>query len=363
MDFIDHLKLFSTRVGKMKDQIQTEEATKTSLIMPFFQLLGYDIFNPMEFVPEFTADVGIKKGEKVDYAIMGDDGHPVILIEAKWCGSTLNGHDSQLFRYFGTTKAKFAILTNGVIYRFYTDLDSPNVMDEQPFFEINLLDVRDAQVVELKKFQKSCFDTAAVFDTAAELKYSNQIKQFLARQVVDPSDSFTSFIISEVYQGRKTQAIIDRFRGTVKTSFSQFMNDTMNDRIKAALDQTSTASQTVANKTTGTEPTAAEDDAQQAPEKKLITTIEELEGFAIIKAILRDTIPPDRLTYRDTESYLGVLVDDNKLKWISRLQLEGNKKYLTICAPDKTQSKHSLNRVDDIFSFSGELIESAKRFI
>ena len=85
MDFVDQVKILSKRVDTLKNQIQTEEATKTSFIMPFFQLLGYDVFNPLEFVPEYTADVGIKKGEKVDYAIL-NDGEPVILVEAKWCG-------------------------------------------------------------------------------------------------------------------------------------------------------------------------------------------------------------------------------------------------------------------------------------
>ncbi len=105
MDFIDEVKQFAGRIAKMKDSIQTEEATKTSMIMPFFRLLGYDVFNPLEFVPEYTADVGIKKGEKVDYAIMNEDGKPLILIEAKWCGENLDKHASQLFCYFATTSA------------------------------------------------------------------------------------------------------------------------------------------------------------------------------------------------------------------------------------------------------------------
>ena len=67
--FEEKIKSFIERVNAAKENVLTEEATKTSLIMPFFSLLGYDIFNPLEFVPEFTADVGIKKGEKVDYAI------------------------------------------------------------------------------------------------------------------------------------------------------------------------------------------------------------------------------------------------------------------------------------------------------
>lgn len=157
MDFIDQVKQFSKRVESLKDGLSTEEATKTAIIMPFFSLLGYDVFNPEEFVPEYTADVGIKKGEKVDYAIMSE-GLPVILIECKWIGEPLEKHDSQLFRYFGTTKAKFAILTNGQYYRFFTDLEEANKMDEKPFLEINILDIKENQVVELKKFHKSQFD-------------------------------------------------------------------------------------------------------------------------------------------------------------------------------------------------------------
>ena len=130
MDFIDEIKQYSKRVSNLKDSLSTEEATKTSLIMPFFALLGYDVFNPEEFVPEYTADVGIKKGEKVDYAILSN-GEPVMLIECKAVKEELKKHDSQLFRYFGTSKAKFAILTNGIIYRFFTDLDEPNKMDER----------------------------------------------------------------------------------------------------------------------------------------------------------------------------------------------------------------------------------------
>ena len=117
MDFVDQLKQFSKRVETMRETVQTEEATKTAIIMPFFAMLGYDVFNPLEFVPEFTADVGIKKGEKVDYAII-KDGEPVILIECKSISEKLEKHDSQLFRYFGTTSAKFAILTRGIMYRF-----------------------------------------------------------------------------------------------------------------------------------------------------------------------------------------------------------------------------------------------------
>ena len=160
MEFEERLKNFTVRIAELKKNIKTEEATKTSLIMPFFQLLGYDVFNPNEFTPEYIADVGIKKGEKVDYAIMLND-EVSILIEAKSVNEQLEKHDSQLFRYFGTSKAKFAILTNGIIYKFFTDLEKANVMDNAPFLEINLEKLKDSEIVELKKFQKNNFNAVS----------------------------------------------------------------------------------------------------------------------------------------------------------------------------------------------------------
>ena len=171
MEFNEQIKQFSERVGGMKNNISTEEATKMSLVVPLFQILGYDVFNPMEFCPEYTADVGIKKGEKVDYAIL-EDGNPIILIECKSCSEQLDKHSSQLFRYFGTSPAKFGILTNGVIYRFYTDLEESNKMDLVPFLETDMSSPKDSTINELKKFCKDNFDKDKIFSTAEELKYS-----------------------------------------------------------------------------------------------------------------------------------------------------------------------------------------------
>ena len=145
MEFEEKLNQFIERVNKITNSISTEEATKTSLIMPFFSLLGYDVFNPNEFTPEYTADVGIKKGEKVDYAIILNN-QPTILIEAKSVNENLQKHGSQLFRYFGTTSAKIGILTNGITYKFFTDLDETNKMDSAPFLEINILDLKEADI-------------------------------------------------------------------------------------------------------------------------------------------------------------------------------------------------------------------------
>jgi len=352
MDFIDEIKLFSKKVEKLKSQIQTEAATKTSLVLPFFQLLGYDIFNPQEFIPEFTADVGIKKGEKVDYAIIRDN-KPIILIEVKWCNEDLQKHDSQLFRYFGTTTSKFAILTNGIIYKFYTDLEQSNKMDETPFLEINVSDIKENLIPELKKFHKSNFDIDSIFNSASELKYSNKVKLLMAGQINNPSDSFVKYVLNEIYDGLKTQPVIAKFKALIKNSFNQFVNELINERIKSAIEK-------VPEEKPKEETQRKEDVKEQ---EKIITTITELEGFFIIKGILRDLITPNRINYRDTESYLSMLIDNNKHKWICRLYLGKEQTYLGIPDENKKESKYKFENLDEIYNYRKQLEEVVKRYI
>lgn len=353
MDFIDQLKQFSKRIDQLKDHITTEEATKTSIIMPFFQLLGYDVFNPAEFIPEYVADVGIKKGEKVDYAIL-QNGEPIILIEAKWCGEALEKHDSQLFRYFGTTKAKFAILTNGLDYKFFTDLDEPNKMDPRPFLEFNILDIKDSIVSELKKFQKTNFDMETILNSASELKYSNLIRQFMARELANPSDSFVSYILGEVYIGRKTQNVIDKFKGVVKKSLNNYVNELMSDRFKHAIENQDSEKPL---------PKAEVPvEVENAP-PRIETTDEEKEGFVIVKSLVREIVSVDRVTAKDTESYFGILLDNNTWKWICRLQLNTAQKYVIIPDNNKNPNKYPINNVYDIYNFKSELTECLKRYL
>jgi hypothetical protein len=349
--FSDQIKAFAKRVIKMKDNIQTEEATKTSVIMPFFQLLNYDVFNPEEFLPEFTADVGIKKGEKVDYGIM-QNGRPLILIEAKSIQEQLTKHDSQLFRYFGTTVAKFAILTNGIIYRFYTDLEEQNKMDTTPFFEFNLFDIRDHQIIELQKFRKESFNVESIITTAAELKYTKEIKQFLKTQWENPSDEFVTYIISDVYTGKKTRQVLEKFNGIVKKTLKEFINDMLNDKLQAAIATTN------ADAIPSSLEIAVTAEDKQSPE--IITTQEEIEGYITIKILLKDVISAERLHYRDNLSYFNILLDNSIRKWICRLSLAGNTK--TIQFNDNEKTTVILNSISDIILHKEKLISITKTF-
>ena len=339
MGFTEDLKQFAERVIPLKENISTEEATKMSMIIPFFQLLGYDVFNPGEFCPEYTADVGVKKGEKVDYAIL-INGNPEILIECKWCGESLSKHGSQLFRYFGTSPAKFGILTNGLIYQFFTDLDEANKMDLAPFLEINLNDLKDAQIN----------DKDNIFSTASDLKYSSLIKGLLAKDLDDPSDEFVRYILSNVYDGQKNQKVIDKFKSIVKKSFTGFVNDIVNQKISSALTP------------------EADEQPNDTPildeqKSKIVTTEEEMEAFYIVRGILAGTIPIEDVVYRDTESYFGILYQDNNRKPLCRINLDTKNKQLLIPDENKNFERIYIDSLNDIYSYKNKLITVAKRYL
>ena len=355
MEFADIVKTQAEKVKRLKDNIKTEEATKTSLIMPFFQqVLGYDVFNPTEFCPEYIADVGIKKGEKVDYAII-NDGKPVILIEAKWCGEPLDKYTSQLFRYFGVSKARFGILTNGIVYKFYTDLDETNKMDLKPFLEVDLQNLKDNAVAELRKFHKSNFNIEKISSTAASLKYFTAIGNYLTEQFNEPSIDFIRFIIAHVYHGRATASIVDFFTPIIKKSLSEFIDDAVSDRIKRM-------SENIKQKEPPEE-TPDEPQGETESNPPIITTAEEIESYYAIKYCLHEILNGNEITYKDTGSYFGILLNGNTRKWICRLRLDGQKKVLAIADQNKNEIRYVITSPEDIFNYKKELIEAAKRYI
>ena len=348
MTFEEQIKNYVAKIEKIKGKLSTEEATKTSLIMPFFQALGYDIFNPNEFTPEFVADVGIKKGEKVDYAIILND-EVSILIEAKSINEKLEKHDSQLFRYFGTSKAKFAILTNGLIYKFYTDLEKTNVMDKTPFLEINLEDLNDSDIQELKKFQKENFNVNHILSAASDLKYLNQIKRVLKEEFNDPTDEFIKLILNkDVYDGVKTQSIIDKYRPLVKKSISYYINELINERLQSAMKKEEEPEENV---------NLLEDD------NAIITTMEELEAYHVIKAILSEYCDLNRIYYKDTISYFGVLYDNKVTKWICRIYLKENVKYIIIPDKDRNKIRYDIKQINDLYKYKNQLIGRLNEFL
>lgn len=355
MDLIDSIKGISSRIPKQMEHIQTEEATKNAFIMPFISALGYDVFNPLEVIPEFTADIGTKKGEKVDYAIKKNN-EIILLIECKWSGASLHkDHASQLYRYFSATEARFAILTNGIDYEFYSDIDEPNKMDEKPFFSFNILDFEDHQINELKKFTKSSFSLEDILTTASTLKYTGAIKKILEEELKNPSKEFVRFFTAKIYDKKLTQQVIEQFTHIVKEARVQFINEQITERLKSALST---------NKSTPEIEQAQESDSTVniQPEKDgIITTQDEIDGYNIVKAILYESVDVDRVIMRDTKSYCGILLDNNNRKPICRLHFNYSQKYLGVIT-GKSEERIGIDGVNDIFKYAEQIKATIKEY-
>lgn len=354
MDFKDQIKQISDRVNKLKDQILTEEATKNAFIMPFIQALGYDVFNPTEVVPEFISDIGLKKGEKIDYAIFRE-GKPAILVECKHWAQNLSVHDGQLLRYFHVSKARFGLLTNGIVYRFYSDLVAPNKMDEKPFLEFNVTEIKDNQIEELKKFHKSYYDVDSIINTASELKYTIELKSLLQQELNNPSPDFVKYFAKQVYPSVVTAKVLEQFTNLTKKSVQQYISDLITERLKSALTIEKEADKE-ANAIVSVE-------SSNEQESKVITTEEELECYMIIKAILRNKLPVNRIFYRDAQSYFTIILDDNNRKPICRVYLNGSKKYLGLFDEQKKESKNEISNLDDIYMYSDQLLNTAEGYL
>lgn len=346
MEIILQLKTLSDKINLMKEQIDTEEGTKTAFVLPFINLLGYDIFNPTEVIPEFTADIGLKKGEKVDYAIF-QNGNPILIIECKHWKENLNVHNSQLFRYFHVTKTRFALLTNGIEYRFYSDLENTNKMDEKPFLQFDMTLPKDSTIAEISKFHKSNFDVDKIISNASALKYIAEIKKEVSDKLSNPSIELIRHFTNKVYSGRLTEKVLEQFKDLVSKALNQHISDKVNDRLTAAL--------TKENEKQNKDEVIVDEESL-----KVNTTEEEMEAFQIVVAILRRILPKERITFRDTQSYFGILLDDNNRKPLCRLHLNSGKKYICLFAENKSENREQIESVDDIYKFEQYLLKTVQ---
>ncbi len=358
MDFSEQLQSLSKKIAQQASMITTEEATKNAFVMPFLnRVLGYDVFDPTEVIPEFTADTGIKKGEKVDYAIL-KDGQIQILVECKKYSEKLSAkHSGQLFRYFSVTNARIGILTNGAQYEFYTDLDAPNKMDEKPFLTLDLEDIDEHVVPEVLKLTKTAFDVESVVDAAGELKYLSQIKKLLAEQFASPEEDFVKFFASRIYDGVLTARVKQSFTDISKKALNQFLNDSINARLKSAIGN-SVSTSTVSSISESDLPSDNSENDNNKEKSRVDTTIEEMEAFNVVKAILRQQFDVARIAPRDTQSYFGILLDDNNRKPLCRLHFNSRQKYIGLFDAEKKETRHPIGSIDEIFTFADQLLHT-----
>lgn len=347
MDFKDLIQQLSEKIAKQQDIIATEEATKNAFVMPVIHALGYDVFDPTEVVPEMDCDIVKNKGDKIDYAIF-KDGKPIILIECKHNKQNLDLHSTQLQRYFVASNARFGVLTNGIEWRFYTDIEKQNIMDEKPFLVVNMLEVSNEDIEQLKKFHKSYYNETEILSTANELKYTTEIKAIFLNDIKSPTSPFVEYFVRKVYNGRVSQSVIGQFIPMVKKSISSVINDVISDRLNSAIKNEELQSESKQENETG------------ANDSGIVTTQEELDAFEIIKAILAEKFDVSELCYKDFKTYFLIYYANEQYWWVCRLSLKQYSK--AIIFPDKEHSgnyeKVSITSINDLYNVKEKLFEA-----
>ncbi|SFI38768.1 type I restriction endonuclease [Albimonas pacifica] len=345
-DFFERVAQISSRSKVAERQAQTEEATKTSVILPFLQMLGFDVFNLDEVIPEFVADVGTKKGEKVDFAVK-IDGKIAMLVEAKPIGAKLGDVQySQLFRYFSVTEARLAILTNGREAWFFSDTDAPNKMDGKPFFRFDFQNYDRAQVEELARFQKPNFEIEAIVEAASNLKYTRAAATYLKQQLGDPEDEFVRLIGRRIHEGSITKAVSEQLRPAIQSALEEIIRDRIQDKLSISFRE---------DRKPAPEPQPAAEADEPSP-GDVVTTPEELAGHLIVRAIAARHVPVDRIAIRDAKSYCAILMDDNNRKPICRLYFNSaTTRHVGIFDAEKAEARHKVSGPDDLYQYVDQI--------
>lgn len=349
MELATKLMELEKRTTQHRELLLTEEAAKTALVMPFLQALGYDVFNPSEVIPEFTADVGIKKGEKVDYAL-SIDGRISILVECKPSSVDLDlKHASQLYRYFSTTDARVAILTNGVVYHFYSDIDQPNKMDDRPFHVFSMDAMRRSDPQTLERFSRHQFNIDSIIAEAGRLKLESLMRIELEKEFASPSDDFIRLMATRVQPGgRFTATTRDQMQPILAASIASLIRDRVNERLTSALN--------VANPVADIIPEGSSDDMSDADDG-IVTTDDEIAGFRIVQAIAARHVDPGRVVIRDSKSYCAVLLDDNNRKTIARLHFNSPTTRYVGTFVGKAEIRYSVSALTDMYKLEDEIVK------
>lgn len=352
MDFSERIAELSKKVKTLAGSLTTEEATKNALVMPFLAALGYDVFNPAEVVPEFSAPIGEYKDARVDYAILVD-GKPILLLECKALGTPLDcKHCNQLQLYFHGTEAPIAILTDGNRYRFYSDLEAANKMDSKPYMEFCLDDMDEALIPELRKLTKGKFDRSACMSAANELKYNREFKRIMAEQMVSPHEDFARFFIGQVYDGRITQNVLERFTPVLAAALDQHINDRINDRLKNAMTQKPEVIGAVAEDAPGHD---------KAEESCVVTTEEEKEAYYLVKSLLVGVVDAERIKLQDWQAYCNIVLD-NKFKTLLRLHFNKRPWRVGLFDGENKDDRVEIEKLDDILPLAERIRATALKY-
>lgn len=310
MGLNEDLRQLSEQVRRRLEHVKSEEATKQALVLPLFQVLGYDVYDPTEVRPEYVADFAKKRPgggmEKVDY-MLNVAGAPAIFVECKPTGAAPEDHDGQLARYFNATPSvRVGVITNGVRYRFFTDLQTPNVMDARPFFEFDVLSFTDRDVENLRTFARDSFNAAAVQNAAEEIIYTDRLTSLVNEVLRNPSENFVRFLLGELdlVSGRVTAKVVERFTPIVRRAIQGTLLEMMTRSLQQEIASPTAPAPAPAQVPVPSAPASSAAPAES--ESRVVTTPEELELFAIVQRICATSAQAVPIAYKDTGTYFGI---------------------------------------------------------
>ena len=360
MAFEDEIQAIAERIPGLQSQgnLDDEAKTKQYLVVPFLRALGYDDSVPSQVVPEFTADFPGRQGWKVDYALISGD-QPIIIIECKDSKNKLTDV-STLGRYFPFTKAPIGILTNGILYKFFTEIDdNPNTMDINPFLEVNLEHLDLKAVEQLEQFSRG-FNVDERLAAASDRKIIDGMKNMLVQQHSQPEDNFLELFVRALHKGSYSQAARDRFRPLLQEASREFIKDRLDATFRAAQSFT-----TRIDEKRGPEQSGEPDESG----KEIATTAQEWQAYDIVKAIVQDLVASDRVAIRDAHSYCAVLVDNNNRRPVCRFYFNGPQKRLGVFDGSRADSgalnvrQYDIESLDDIHNYADQLREATRRYL
>jgi hypothetical protein len=335
-----------THIQKSAPKCKTEEAAKHALVLPFLQfVLNWNIFDPEEIIPEYTADVGIKKGEKVDYCVK-KNGRIAFIIECKMPGAKLEkDHASQLYRYFNTlTDCRIGLLTDGVRYLFYTDSENPNILDDTPFLTFDFSRRESIMIEDLKHFTRDLFNAEDIQKTATQIKYAESVKTYLIRQLDAPNDEFVKLLINSSDSSAKfTTKNAEIMRSIVKKSLESMIQSRVHQALKTA------------------QVGESQNDSGEQFGKEIITTAEEWEGYYTVRTLLYEVVKPERVNFKDTVNYFNVLLDGNPRQPICRFYFNTARKYIGLFS-EQGEAKKDLNGIADLFLLKREFAAAVQMY-
>lgn len=332
-DLEKNLQELSSRASVIKNHITNEEGTKTSLILPLFKILGYDIENPQKMIPEYTVE-----NDRVDYSIMQDNA-PLLFIEAKSVKEDLNKHKEQAKKYFNNSDTKIICLTNGLTYNFYSDINKDNIMDDEPFLSFDIEKITDFEIRYLKNLSIDNF----TMENYSDVVYQIKATEFIRHQLENPSDEFIRFVANNISNKKKTKKFLEKVKKLIFGSVKDVLSVISNGKI--VISQINTSAKIKSNN------------------PQIITTEEELEGYKIIVSILSEIYSVTNLNYKDTQKYFAIIANKKPGNWIARLYLGVKKKSIMLPDGNNGYKRYQLNDINDLYKYKDELLDSASKYL